>query len=171
MVEIQEPSDLVVRFEFERAGYVLPESARFMGRGLEFCLDVFNLVPLTTGDLDRRMRCRPRRLRTLGPGSWQDELIGPAQTDCFRVAKTHLGGPVVKDETSAVIAMVTAGAVSISVGGETHHLRCYDKFFLPAGLGPATFTPAPPGPSSGEGHAEILECFPPASGEPAESAT
>src|SRR5581483_3343309 len=32
MIEIQEPSDLVVRFEFERAGYVLPEAARFMQR-------------------------------------------------------------------------------------------------------------------------------------------
>ena len=28
LVEIQEPTDLVVRFEFERAGYVLPGSAR-----------------------------------------------------------------------------------------------------------------------------------------------
>jgi mannose-6-phosphate isomerase len=39
MVEIMEPSDLVVRFEFERAGYTLPESARFMNRGLDFCLE------------------------------------------------------------------------------------------------------------------------------------
>ncbi len=42
MVEIMEPSDLVVRFEFERAGYTLPESARFMNRGLDFCLDIFD---------------------------------------------------------------------------------------------------------------------------------
>jgi mannose-6-phosphate isomerase len=43
MVEIQEPSDLVVRFEFERAGYILPESARFMNRDVDFALTVFNL--------------------------------------------------------------------------------------------------------------------------------
>lgn len=154
MVEIQEPSDLVVRFEFERAGYVLPESARFMGRGLEFCLDIFNLAALTPADLDERIRCRPRRLRELGPGSWQDELIGAAQTDCFRVAKTHLAAPVVKDETSCAIAIVTAGAVTLTVGGETHRLRTHDKIFLPAALGPVAFAPAP--------RAEILECFPPA---------
>ena len=45
LAEIMEPSDLVVRFEFERGGYTLPESARFMNRGLEFCLDVFDLDP------------------------------------------------------------------------------------------------------------------------------
>ena len=155
MVEIQEPSDLVVRFEFERAGYVLPESARFMGRGLEFCLDVFNFAPLTAGELEVRVRCRPRRLRALGPSSYQDELIGANQTDCFRVLKSSLDATVVKDETSAVVAIVTAGSVMAEVGGETHPLRTYEKFFLPGGLGPVRFTPAP-------GGCEILECLPPA---------
>lgn len=155
MVEIQEPSDLVVRFEFERAGYVLPESARFMNRDVDFALTVFNLAPLTTADLDTQVRCRPRRIRDLGPDSFQDELIGPDRTDCFRVARTHLAAPVVKDETSAVIAIVTAGSVTAEVGGESHHLERYAKFFLPAGLGPVKFTPH-------DGSAEILECFPPA---------
>jgi mannose-6-phosphate isomerase len=155
MVEIQEPSDLVVRFEFERAGYVLPESARFMGRGLEFCLDVFNFSPLTAAELDVQVRCRPRRLRALGPSSHQDELIGANQTDCFRVLKSSLDGPVLKQESSAVVAIVTAGALTASVGGEDHLVRTYEKIFLPAGLGPVRFTPAP-------GGCEILECLPPA---------
>ena len=154
MVEIQEPSDLVVRFEFERAGYVLPESARFMGRGLEFCLDVFNLAPLTAAEIDVRVRCRPRRLRALGPSSYQDELIGASQTDCFRVLKSFLDAPVVKDLTSCAIAIVTAGEVTVTAGGETHRLRTYDKVFLPAALGSVAFVPAP--------RAEILESYPPA---------
>lgn len=155
MVEIQEPSDLVVRFEFERAGYVLPEPARFMGRDLDFALTVFHLAPLTPRDLDARVRCPPRRRRSFGPAGWQDELIGPAQTDCFRVAKTHLAGRVVKDENSAVIAIVTGAPVTADAGGESHLLRTYDKVFIPAGLGPLTFTPL-------QGSSEILECFPPA---------
>ncbi len=156
MVEIQEPSDLVVRFEFERAGYVLPEASRFMGRDLDFALTVFNFAPLTLADVDARVRCQPRRLRELGPGSWQDELIGRAQTDCFRVTRTHLGGAVLKDETSFGIAFVTAGSVIAEVGGETHRFNAYDKMFLPAGLGPVKFTPL-------TATAEILECRPPAS--------
>jgi mannose-6-phosphate isomerase len=154
MVEIQEPSDLVIRFEFERAGYVLPEGARFMNRDVDFALTVFNLAPLTAADLETRVRCRPVRWRELGAGSWQDLLIGPQQTDCFRVGRTHLAGPVVKDETSAVIAIVTSGAVIAEVGGETHQFDTYQKFFLPAGLGPVKLRPL-------SSAAEILESFPP----------
>lgn len=154
MVEIQEPSDLVIRFEFERAGYVLPEGARFMNRDVEFALTVFNLAPLTPQHLETRVRCHPRRIRELGPGSYQEELVGPAQTDCFRVVRTHLGGPVVKDETSSVIAIVTSGSVIAEAGGESHPLDIYEKFFLPAGIGSLKLTPL-------AGSAEILECFPP----------
>lgn len=154
MVEIQEPSDLVVRFEFERAGYVLPEPARFMGRDLDFALTVFNLAPLSAGDLESRVRCHPRRARDFAPQAWREELIGPAQTDCFRVARTHVGGPLLKDENSASIAIVTAGSVMAEVGGETHQLQTYDKVFLPAGLGAVALTPV-------GGTAELLECFPP----------
>jgi mannose-6-phosphate isomerase len=154
MVEIQEPSDLVVRFEFERAGYVLPEPARFMNRDLDFALSVFNFAPLTPADLEARVRCHPRRIRAWDSDSWQDELIGPAQTDCFRVARTHVGGPVVKDETSAAIVIVTSGAVMVATATESHRVDIYEKFFLPAGIGPITLTPL-------EGSAEILECFPP----------
>ncbi len=155
LVEIQEPSDLVVRFEFERAGYVLPAAARFMGRDVDFALTVFNLAPLTAGDLATRVRCTPRRVRALGPSSHQDELIGLNQTDCFRVLRSTLDAAVTKHEASAVIAIVTTGTVTAEAGGEVHHLRTYDKFFLPAGLGPVRFTPDP-------GGCELLECLPPA---------
>ncbi|PAW67682.1 MAG: hypothetical protein B9S34_04810 [Opitutia bacterium Tous-C1TDCM] len=154
MVEIQEPSDLVVRFEFERGGYVLPESARFMNRDVDFALSVFNFEPLDAAALERRVRCRPRLLRDLGAGSRQDELIGAAETDCFRVRKTHLAAPAVLAAAEPTILIVTAGEVVAEVGGESHRLRTFDKVFLPAGLGPVRFTPHP--------HAEWLECLPPA---------
>jgi mannose-6-phosphate isomerase len=155
MVEIQEPSDLVVRFEFERAGYVLPESARFMNRDVDFALSVFNFAPLGAADLAQRVRCRPRPLRAFSGGSGQEELIGPAQTDCFRVLRTRLLDPVVKTEDSAVIAIITSGTVLAEAGGESHRLETYAKCFLPAGLGPVKLTPV-------NGPAEILECLPPA---------
>ena len=154
MVEIQEPSDLVIRFEFERAGYVLPESARFMNRDVDFALSVFDLTPVTSSDLENRVRCRARRIREFGPGSWQDELIGPAQTDCFRVCRTHVEVPWSKTESSSVVAIVTAGSLLAEAGGERHKIDIYEKFFLPAGLGSVKLTPL-------HGPVEILECFPP----------
>ncbi|MFZ5494668.1 MAG: class I mannose-6-phosphate isomerase [Verrucomicrobiota bacterium] len=153
LVEIQEPSDLVVRFEFARGGYVLPESARFMGRDLDFCLDVFDLAPWPLSRVATEAARVPRRRRALGPDSWQDDLIGPAHTPCFRVRQSRLRAPVAKSEDGCHIGIVTAGRVAIEAGGERHVLKPCDKFFCPAGLGALRYTPEPA--------AEILECFPP----------
>lgn len=162
LVEVQEPSDLVVRFEFERGGYVLPEAARFMGRGLEFCLDVFDYSAWPLSRIAVEAACPPRRRRALGPDSYQDDLIGPERTPCFRVRHTHLRGPAVKTEDQPHIAIVTHGAGTVSVGGETHRLKACDKFFYPAGLGPLDFRPEPA--------LSLLECYPPACGAPVEPA-
>jgi len=153
LIEIQEPSDLVVRFEFERGGYLLPESARFMNRGLEFCLDVFDTSAWPAGRLFAQAKCPPRRRRALGPDSFQDNLIGPERTPCFTVRKSTLRGPVRKAESSAYVGIVTAGTCTIEVGGERHRLGPCDKFFVPAGLEPLAITPEPT--------TEILECYPP----------
>jgi mannose-6-phosphate isomerase len=161
LVEIQEPSDLVVRFEFERGGYVLPEPARFMGRGLEFCLDVFDYAAWPADRLAVEAACPPRRRRALGPDSHQDDLIGPERTPCFRVRQSHLRGPVTKSEDSAYIAIVTAGTCTVTAGGETHHLKTYDKFFCPAGLATIGIQPGP--------SATLLECFPPTGDKPVEA--
>jgi len=154
LVEIQEPSDLVVRCEFERGGYVLPEPARFMNRGLEFCLGIFDYTAWPADRLAVEASCPPRRRRALGPDSYQDNLIGPERTACFRVRQSHLRGEAVKTEDSCYIGIVTAGACSVEAGGETHQLKPCDKFFCPAGLGAVRFQPAPT--------ATLLECYPPA---------
>jgi Phosphomannose isomerase len=154
LVELQEPSDLVVRFEFERGGYVLPEAARFMGRDLDFCLDVFDLSPRPLSRVETENRPAPRRLRELGPGSWQEELIGAAHTPWFRLRRSHIHAPLEKTETEASIVIVASGECELSAGRETHRLRFGDKVFLPAGLGPVSVQPA----SSG---CVLLECLPP----------
>jgi mannose-6-phosphate isomerase len=152
-VEIQEPTDLVVRYEFERAGITLPESARFMGRDLDFALRVFNLERVTREDVDRRLRCLPRRLRSWGDHSWQDELIGPDKTECFGIKKVRLGGVVEKAEKSFSIVFVTEGTVTVEAVGHAQIFHQFEKFFVPAGIGKLRLIPT--------AAAELLECFPP----------
>jgi len=154
MIEIQEPSDLVVRYEFERGGYVLPEAARFMNRGVDFALSLIDFTPHPRAEIEQKYRGHPRDRRLLGPNSWQETLIGPEMTPCFRVAKTYLHEAVTKNESSFYIGIITDGACTVDVGGKIHHLKRYDKFLFPAGLGPVLFEP--------ESHAAILECYPPA---------
>lgn len=153
LVEAQEPSDLVVRFEFERGGQVLPESARFMNRGLEFCLDVFDRSAWSPARVRAEAGCPPRRRRSLGPDSWQDDLIGPERTPCFRVRQSTIRAPLAKAEAATHLAIVTAGAGTLQAGGETHRFGVGAKFFLPAGIGPVAITPAP--------GCTLLECYPP----------
>jgi mannose-6-phosphate isomerase len=154
LVEIQEPSDLVVRFEFERAGCVLPESARFMNRGLDFALDVFDLSPWPSDRIERKLRCVARRHRNLGSCSHQDELIGIDQTPCFRVRRSTIDEPLTKTESEFHIVIVTDGAAIVHVGGDRHAVKRFDTFVVPAELGPIHFEPAP--------HLRTLECYPPA---------
>ncbi len=153
LAEIMEPSDLVVRFEFERGGYTLPESARFMGRGLEFCLDVFDFSAWPADRVLTEALCPPRRARALGPDSYQDKLIGSERTPCFRIRKSHLRGPITRHDSEFFIGIVTAGSGALTVGGETHALKPFDKFFAPAALGPWQLNPHPT--------LDLLECLPP----------
>ena len=154
MVEIQEPSDLVIRFEFERGGYVLPESARFMDKGIDFGLTIFDLTALTPDDLASRVRCHPTRLAEHDDGSYVDQLIGPQNTDCFRVTTTHLAGPVTRAPGAFSIAIVTKGRVQAKVGQHTITLNPYERALLPAGLGPVQWHPL-------TDTADVLECHPP----------
>lgn len=154
LIEIQEPSDLVVRFEFERGGYVLPEASRFMNRGLEFALDVFDPTPWPPTRVAEEARCQPRRRRALGVDSYQDDLIGPERTPCFRVRTSTLHAPVSKAEGVGHVVVVTGGAGSVRVGDTVEPLALHDAFFVPAGLPPLQYQPEP--------DLHLLECYPPA---------
>ncbi|MEZ5414202.1 MAG: class I mannose-6-phosphate isomerase [Opitutaceae bacterium] len=153
LVEIQEPSDLVVRFEFSRGGRILPESARFMGRSLDFCLEIFDLSAWTPERVQREACCRPVFRREIGPGSRQNDLIGPTQTPCFNVRQSRLTQPCVKNERSLHLLFVTAGSCVLEAGGERLSLQFGQKVLLPSGLGPVAFTPTPT--------CTLLECHPP----------
>ncbi len=153
MVEIQEPSDLVARLEYARDGHVLPEAARFMGRDLDFALSFldFNTHPLADGRSP--FQCLATDRRPLGPGAWQETLIGTDRTDCFRVCRTRISRPVTKSESSCAIVIVTAGRLRVRLAGHETPLQCFDKFFLPAAVPALELIP--------EGDVELLECFPP----------
>ncbi|HEY9250589.1 MAG TPA: phosphoheptose isomerase, partial [Rariglobus sp.] len=155
VVELQEPSDLVVRFEFARAGRMLPESSRFMGRGLEFCLDVFDLTPRPVTPDQNPFNCSQKRIHTWpGGNSSRDELIGPRHTDCFRLTRLHLGEPLTLDEGEWTVCIVAEGACDVRDSIQTHRIHKHHAFLLPAGVGPVTFTPV-------GRTAVILECRPP----------
>ncbi len=133
LLEIMEPSDLAVRFEFERCGYKIPEAARFMGRDIETALDVFDLSPVPTETIDREFRCQPGALYQQD-GNRLEQLIGPNETDCFRVKRATTASRFIREENEFFFGIVVEGEGRFRVGDTTVTLKQWDRFFCPANV-------------------------------------
>ena len=134
MLEIMEPSDLAVRFEFERCGYVIPEEARFMGRGIETALDVFNYDPVPAEKIDEEFRCVPTLISNDEAGNTFEELIGSDKTPCFKVKRASVNGYFKREEDSFFLGIVSQGSGALRIGNEVTQLKQWERFFFPAGV-------------------------------------
>ncbi|MDB4837992.1 class I mannose-6-phosphate isomerase [Marinomonas sp.] len=153
MVEIMEPSDWAVRFEFTKAGYTMPEEARFMKRDLEFCMDVFDFSQISIEQAVEKFYQQPKIERKYTDSAYQESLIDASVTDKFRVKRSIISGNVEKKENDFYIGIVTKGECSVRIGEETIHLKKLDRFFCPAGVESILINT--------ESEVEILECYPP----------
>ncbi|MDA8975149.1 class I mannose-6-phosphate isomerase [Akkermansiaceae bacterium] len=149
MVELMEASDLAVRFEFERGGFVLPEEARFLGKDLDFALTVFDHTPVVA----EKFQCHPEVIRQFPDGSEQRLFIGKEHTNCFFARETLVKKEITKEESEFHIVIVTEGEGRMTIGERSWDLKLYDRFFVSAACGPITF-------ETSEG-LRLLECSPP----------
>ena len=152
MLEIMEPSDWAVRFEFERCGYVIPEGARFMGKDIETALDVFDFSPVIETDIDKEFRCEPIMLHSDSDDNSLSCLIGPELTDCFTVKRATVKTELLREEESFFIGIVAEGNGAIIVDGETIQLKQWETFFLPSAVREFAYI--------SNNHMSILECYP-----------
>ncbi|WP_309399044.1 class I mannose-6-phosphate isomerase [Cerasicoccus maritimus] len=153
LVEILEPSDWVARFEFKRGEFLLPEKDRFMGRSLDFALDMFDLREKSFEDVRENYFCRPELLCD-AKHARRERLIGPSHTDCFQVCKTTWTGRAQRIVNSYCIAIVVKGACRLAgPDGWTQELGLYDRVLIPHGMGQLTLE------STDE--CKLLECYPP----------
>lgn len=126
MLEVMEPSDLVVRCEFEREGVVVPPDARFMQSDVDLAMRIFDYTPLSVAQVEAKYKIAPQRL-----SGNKERLIGPAQTECFSVARVMVEGR--QDISSAgclQLGVVASGSGSIRVGEQTLPLRQGGRFLL-----------------------------------------
>jgi len=152
MIEIMEPTDFAVRIEFERGGYVLPESARFMDRGVDFAISMFTYDASPIEKLKEHFFCAPKVLETQN-GSTESVLIDEARTPCFRVHRIEVKDRYEKKADSFYIGVVSKGSGTVQVGGESRALGEGDRFFIPYQTDAVTF-------ESNDGM-EIIATFPP----------
>ena len=131
MVEIMEPTDFVVRCEFERGDYILPESASFMNLGLERSLDMFDYIPYSTEAIKKRFSPVPRVVKEEDGGrEW--ELITSRETQCFRVNRIEVRGKFeVRTSETFWIGIVANGKGRLIFNRGFIDLMRGRKFFVP----------------------------------------
>ena len=152
MVEIMEPTDFAVRVEFERGGYVLPDASRFMDRGIDFALSMFNYNSTSIEDIKKEFFCHPRVLDTQN-NSKEYILIDKEKTACFKVHRIDVKDSYIKKANSFYIGIVTKGAGEIAVNDEHHTVKFGDRFFIPYSTDAVEYL--------SDSEMEILFTFPP----------
>jgi mannose-6-phosphate isomerase len=135
-LEIKEPSDLAVYCEFEREGIVAPPKARFMGKGLDFCLDIFHYEEKTVEAVTRDHRLSPVLLE-FGAHFQLEQLVGPEITSSFRVQRLILEGNVerlVLPGGTPQVALVIKGVVRFSVKDDEAEVKPGESLFIAGGV-------------------------------------
>jgi len=152
MVEVMEPTDFVARVEFQVAGRIIPEAARFMGRDVDFALDMFTFEPLPASAVKARWGCPPR-LMAETEGFRRESLVDERVTDRFRVLRTSVSGLAKWAVPGFAILLVLEGACIVATPHERIELAQYDRILVPYGMENLEIT--------ANRQAVILECRPP----------
>lgn len=154
MVEVMEPSDWVVRCEFEREGVIVPPEGRYMGRDLDFCLDVFDYTPRSLADVQALCRLTPTLLSD-GPGWTLEKIVGANRTRCFEIQRVRAQRACTLSGTGrGTLVIQTHGRGVVHAGSEVVPLAGGGVCFAAAAATELTFTP------SNAQEAEWLLCRP-----------
>lgn len=134
MLEIMEPSDLVVRCEFNREGLEIPPEARFMGRGIDFCLDIFDYTKYSVDDIRKKCLIKPKVLEVNNQYKIE-QLIGKDITSFFEVRRIIISKKMnYRKAVMPQIGIVCKGVIKIITNTNKLILKKGDSFFLAASL-------------------------------------
>jgi mannose-6-phosphate isomerase len=142
VLEVLEPSDLVVRCEFEREGVIVPPGARFMGRDPAAALRIFDYTAWPLDAVQAHFRVAPE---TLAANECMKEKrrIGAEQIDCFEVRELEVSLAASYELKGCfALGIVAEGAGRIFCGEEQLALRPGSCFLLAAVAGQVRVEPA-----------------------------
>lgn len=144
MIEIMEPTDFAVRLEFERGGYTLPESARFMDRGVDFALDMLDFSPWPQQRIRDERFGEPRLVRRFGEAGVEESLIDDRLTELFQVRRLRLNRDIERSDDPFHIGIVTRGGLAVRCErtGQAESMGYGDRFFVPAATGALRYEPS-----------------------------
>jgi len=130
MIEVQQPSDLVVHSEMRCADYALTEDICTMGKGWDVALDIFDYRGETVEEVRARCELPPRTLLDAAGGSVR-QIVGYDHTPFFAARRITVTGRLALENERFYAGAVVAGRGQlVSEKGETD-LRSGDAFFVP----------------------------------------
>lgn len=151
MVEIQEPTDYVVRCEYAHGGLTLPESARSMGLGLDRVLDLFDYASYPAATIKERFGPQ-LHIITESINGREEALLAAPQTDRIEVRRIQCTGEFSLNlDGRFSILIVLAGTGTLVAEGISLPLQPWSRLFLPAVLTGVSIT----------GHLTVARCLPP----------
>jgi mannose-6-phosphate isomerase len=154
LIEIQEPTDLVVNTEHVFCGLQRTEAQCYLGLGFDLGMSCFNYQAAGDEYLSRH-RLTPRFLRD-DPAGLEERLIGPEHTPCFGMDRVTVRGRLAdRDRGRCYIGIVIEGQGRLTDAAGELSLQAGGTFFAPAASEHAVFEAAP-GRSL-----RLVKCFPP----------
>jgi mannose-6-phosphate isomerase len=156
MIEIQEPTDLVVNTEYVFCGIQRTEAQCYMGLGFDLGMRCFNYHATGMAYVNRS-RLAPRTLHEDAAGS-EVLLVASEHTPCFGMTRLTVRDRVPdRDRGRCYVGIVIAGRGRLAGPVCDLPLGAGATFFLPAASEHVTY-------ESVAGHTlQVVKCFPPAS--------
>lgn len=133
MMELQEPTDWVVRCEALNAGLRLPTEACFMGLDLDTCLDVFDYERWRVEKVRGELQQRPKQMARTANHS-QEELIGTAFHEYFRLERLRGAGEASWPGNELMLLIVVQGRACLRCGMEKQQVAAGQTWLLPGAV-------------------------------------
>jgi mannose-6-phosphate isomerase len=154
MIEIQEPTDLVVNTEYLFCGVQRTEDRCYMGLGFDLGMCCFNYQAVGV-DYVARHRLAPRTVWA-DPAGMEEILIGPEHTACFGMGRLTVRDRVSdRDSGRCYIGIVTEGRGQLAGPAFTLPLQVGETFFVPAASEHTAYEAA------ANQALQVIKCFPP----------
>lgn len=154
MIEIQEPTDLVVNTEYVFCGLSRTEAQCYLGLGFDLGMRCFDFGAAGP-DYVSRHRLLPRTLRDDSAGV-EEILVGPEDTPCFGMARVTVRDQVSdRDRGRCYVGIVIEGRGRLTGAACDLSLQAGGTFFVPAASEHAGFEAASGRPL------RLVKCFPP----------
>jgi len=162
MVEVQQPSDLVIHTERKVVDVEMPEEACHMGLGWDRAMEVFDFSGRTQEQTVARARLKPRP-SAVAAGGAVEQLISHEDTQFFASRRLAVTGELQCDNERFYAGAVITGRGRLTWERGAMDLRAGDTFLVPNSVREHEYRAA-------GGELQIVTAEPPAIAKPTASA-